>query len=395
MSAANPDIGCAAAAGSAWLPLAGLRVLDFSGLLPGPYATVALADLGANVVKVEPPRGDPARQILKTMFRMANRNKRSIVVDLKNPAARAVVERLVRDADVVVEAFRPGVAGRLGIDHPALAAINPSIVYCSISGYGQTGPDRLRPGHDVTYLARSGALALAGHWNEPPRRSGLPIADIAGGSHAVIAILAALHARHATGAGAYVDLSLAETAMAMAALRHGVDFDGRTQSHVRPTNDLFRTADGQWIAIGIVEQHFWENFVRIVADFAPDLRDERFDSIDKRLRNGGEVSARLHALIGSRAAAYWLPEFERNDVPAELVLPPSVASRTAQVVAREAIAEKGGERHIPFPVHANGRRGARLNSTAPVLGSHTRPILEEAGFASAEIAALIAAGIVA
>ncbi len=129
MSAANPHIAGAAAAGSAWLPLASLRVLDFSGLLPGPYATVALADLGADVVKVEPPGGDPARQILKTMFRMANRNKRSIVVDLKNPAARAVVERLLHDADVVVEAFRPGVARRLGIDYPAVAAINPSIVY--------------------------------------------------------------------------------------------------------------------------------------------------------------------------------------------------------------------------------------------------------------------------
>lgn len=371
-----------------WLPLRGLRVLDFSGLLPGPFATLALADLGADVIKVEPPGGDPARQILKTMYRMANRNKRSMVVDLKHAQARTVVERLARGTDVAIEAFRPGVAKRLGIDYASLVPFNPALVYCSISGYGQTGPDRLRPGHDVNYLARSGALALAGHWNEPPRRSGLPIADVTGGSFAAIAILAALQERQATGRGAYLDLSLAEAAMSLAALRHGLDFDGRAQTHVRPTNDLFQTADGQWIALGVVEQHFWEGFVDAVAEFAPDLRDKRFGSIDSRLQNGNAVSSRLHEVIRMRDAAFWLPLFKQHDVPAELVLAPVAASRTPQIASRDTVREADGERHIPFPVHANGRRGAALRSTAPALGAHTHAILAEFGFDLAEIAQL-------
>ena len=368
-------------------------MLDFSGLLPGPFATLALADLGAQVVKVEAPTGDPARQILKTMYRMANRNKRSIVLDLKQPQARQVIERLILRTDIAVEAFRPGVAKRLGVDHPTLSSLNPALVYCSISGYGQTGPDRLRAGHDVNFLARSGALSLAGHWNEQPRRSGLPIADVVGSCYAVIAMLAALHDRQATGKGAYLDLSLVEAAMSVAALRHGLDFDGRAQPHVRPTNDLFQTADGQWLALGVVEQHFWKNFLDAVGELAPDLRDERFGSIDSRKQHGDAMSLRLHEVIRMCNASFWMPLFEAHDVPAELVLAPAAASRTPQVESRNTVSEADGERHIPFPIHANGRRGAALQSTAPDLGAHTLIVLDELGFSSTEVAILKQAGV--
>lgn len=376
-----------------WRPLAGVRVLDFSLLLPGPFTTVILADLGADVAKIEPPGGDFARQMPVAMFRMANRNKRSAILDLKHPDAAEVVERLARWADVAIEGFRPGVADRLGIGHDALARHNPRIVYCSLSGYGQDGPGCMAPGHDLNYLAAAGALALPGHWAEPPRRSGLPVADLAGGSYAAIAILSALHERSATGKGVYLDLSLAEAALSFTQLRHGLDLDEPTRMHLYPTNDLFETADGQSIALGIVEQHFWEGFVAAASDLAPDLRDTRYADEPKRRSHGDALARRLREVMRQRQAADWLARFEAHDVPAQLALSPAKASRSAQMSAREMVMERNGERHVPFPVRADGRRGAGLHATAPGPGADTDAILAEVGFTQSELARLRAAGV--
>jgi crotonobetainyl-CoA:carnitine CoA-transferase CaiB-like acyl-CoA transferase len=375
-----------------WQPLAGVRVLDFSLLLPGPFATLALADLGADVVKVEPPTGDFARQIPFAMFRMANRNKRSMTLDLKRPEAKCVVARLAAWADVAIEGFRPGVADRLGIGPEALAALNPRLIYCSLSGYGQTGPARDVPGHDLNYLAAAGALVLAGHWTEPPRRSGLPVADLAGGSYAAIAILAALHERQRTGRGVRLDLSLAEAAMSYAAIRHGLDLDRTSRDHLWPTNDLFETADGGWIALGIVEEHFWRNFVAAARDLAPDLDEERYASEPERRRLGDALAARMRETLGQRTTEDWLERFRRHDVPAQRVLTPAEASRSAQATVREMVLERDGERHIPFPVRADGKRGARLRNVAPAAGADTAAVLAELGFAPAERAALARSG---
>ena len=376
-----------------WQPLAGVRVLDFSLLLPGPFATVILADLGADVAKIEPPGGDFARQMPVAMFRMANRNKRSVVLDLKHPDAAVVVERLARWADVAIEGFRPGVADRLGIGHDALARHNRRIVYCSLSGYGQDGPACMVPGHDLNYLAAAGALMLPGHWAEPPRRSGLPVADLAGGSYAVIAILSALHERTVTGKGVYLDLSLAEAALSFTQLRHGLDLDEPTRMHLYPTNDLFETADGQAIALGIVEQHFWEGFVAAASDLAPDLRDARYADEPKRRSHGDALAQRLREVMRQRPAADWLASFEAHDVPAQLALSPAQASRSAQISSREMVMERNGERHLPFPVRADGRRGAVFNATAPELGADTDAVLAEVGFTHSELGRLRASGV--
>ena len=380
--------------GDGWQPLRGVRVLDFTPLLPGPFATLALADLGADVVKVEPPGGDFARHMPSLLFRMANRNKRSLALDLKHPGAEAVVRRLAAWADVAIEAFRPGVADRLGIGAVALRADNPRLVYCSLSGYGQTGPARLWPGHDGNYLAASGALALSGHWGEPPRRSGIPVADLAGGSYAAIAILAALHERDATGVGRTLDLSLAEAAMSFAAIRHGLDLAEPSQEHLWPTNDLFETADGATIALGIVEPRFWDNFVAAASDLAPDLADARYATEPDRRRNGDALAARLRDVMRLRAAAEWMRRFETHDVPAQRVLTPAEASRSAQTEARGMVLARGGERHIPFPVRVDGRRGAALRGLAPALGADTADILREIGFGAEEAAALVRAAAV-
>ncbi|HEV7477957.1 MAG TPA: CoA transferase, partial [Burkholderiales bacterium] len=164
-----------------WLPLAGLRVVDFSMFVPGPFCSALLADLGAEVIKVEQPKGDPGRSYVPVQFNTENRNKRSLAVDLKNRNSAALIERLIKQTDIVLEGFRPGVAKRLGIDFLSLSKFNSSLIYCSISGYGQTGPWRERPGHDVNYVAAAGALCFPGQWLKPPSRSSLAIADMAGG----------------------------------------------------------------------------------------------------------------------------------------------------------------------------------------------------------------------
>ena len=378
-----------------WQPLRGVRVLDFTPLLPGPFATLALADLGADVVKVEPPGGEFARHMPSLLFRMANRNKRSLVLDLKHPGAGAVVQRLAGWADVAIEAFRPGVADRLGIGAAALRGVHPRLIYCSLSGYGQTGPARMAPGHDGNYLAASGALALSGHWGEAPRRSGVPVADLAGGSYAAIAILAALHERQRTGTGRALDLSLAEAAMSFAAIRHGLDLAEPSQDHLWPTNDLFATADGATIALGIVEPRFWDNFVAAAGDLAPDLADPRFATEPARRREGDALARRLREVMRRRDADDWMRRFAAADVPAQRVLTPHEASRSAQVAAREMVQARDGERHIPFPVRVDGRRGAALHRVAPPPGADSADILQEIGFGADEIAALLRAAVVA
>jgi crotonobetainyl-CoA:carnitine CoA-transferase CaiB-like acyl-CoA transferase len=270
-----------------WLPLAGVRVVDFSMFVPGPFASSILADLGAEVIKVEPPRGDPGRSYAPPQFHTENRNKRSIAIDLKHADSRAVVEKLVKQAQVVVEGFRPGVAKRLGIDFDALRKINGQLVYCSLSGYGQTGPWRERPGHDINYVAAAGGLAFPGQWLKAPARASLPIADMAGGAFAAVAILAALR----EGQGAYLDLSLFEAAFFLCAMRHGLDPAADPRAHIWPVNDVFETSDGKRLTLGILEEHFWQNFAKL----APELADDRFSSDKKRRANGDELSRVLEA----------------------------------------------------------------------------------------------------
>lgn len=379
-------------AAPSWLPLSGLRVLDFSLLLPGPYATVTLADLGAEVVKIEPPAGDFARRMAGPMHAMANRNKRTLALDLKNPAARPLVERLARWADVVVEGFRPGVAQRLGIDHAALSALNPRLIYCSISGYGQSGPDRDRPGHDLNYLAASGALMFPGHWQGPPRRSGMPVADLAGASQAVIAILAALHERQHSGNGRYLDLALADAALAYSAARHGVDAEGPSRAHLYPSNDLFETADGQTLALGIIEPHFWAGFVAATADLDPGFGQPAWADEAGRLADGDALHRRITELMRTRPAQEWLRRFARHDVPVQRLLSPAEAGRTPQALARALVQERDGQRHVPFPVWADGRRGAQLARIATAVGADARSTLDALGLSAAEIDALQRAG---
>ena len=352
-------------------------MVDFSMFVPGPFASAILADLGAQVIKVEMPKGDPGRAYVPVQFETENRNKRSLAMDLKQPAARDIVQRLVRSTDVVVEGFRPGVAKRLSIDFESLKKSNSKLVYCSISGYGQTGPWRERPGHDVNYVAAAGALAFPGQWLKAPARSSLPIADMGGGAFAAIAILAALH----EGQGAHLDLSLFETAFFWAAMRHGLDPDADPRAHIFPVNDVFETRDGRRLTLGILEEHFWQNFVQL----APELADERFSTDASRREHGDALSMLLDKIMRERTASDWLRLCEENDVPVDLCVTPAEAARHPHLVERQGL-ERGYAR---FPVWANGRRGGAIGRRTPKLGEHSREILAELGFDDAQIAAYL------
>jgi crotonobetainyl-CoA:carnitine CoA-transferase CaiB-like acyl-CoA transferase len=367
-----------------WLPLRGLRVVDFSMFVPGPFCSAMLADLGAEVIKVEPPKGDPGRSYVPVQFATENRNKRSIAVDLKASASSAVVDKLVSKCDIVLEGFRPGVAKRLGIDFDSLKKINSSLIYCSISGYGQTGPWRERPGHDVNYVAAAGGLAYPGQWLQPPARSSLPVADMAGGSFAAIAVLAALH----EGKGAYLDLSLFESAFFMAAMRHSLDSAVDPKAHIFPVNDIFECKDGKRLTLGILEQHFWDNFCKVVPGFEADA----FSTDAKRRANGDLLSKTLSSKFKEKNSEDWVKLLEANDIPVDVCVTPAEASRTNKQLLERKAASKG---FATFPVFANGRRGGELRSGTPAQGEHSREILVELGFDDAQIADLKRAGAVA
>ena len=363
-------------------PLNGVRVVSVEQFGAAPYGSMFLADLGAEVIKVEPPKGDPGRGYVPVQFETENRNKRGIAIDLKNPSSRTLVEKLIAKTDVVLEGFRPGVARRLGIDFESLRKTKPDLVYCSISGYGQKGPWRERPGHDVNYVAAAGGLAFPGQWLQKPARSSLPIADMGGGTFAVISILAALH----EGKGAYLDISLFESGFFWAAQRHSLDPGVDPRAHIFPVNDVFETADGKRLTLGILEEHFWNNFVAL----APELNDPRFATDASRRQHGDELSGKLKQVLLQRTASDWIRLLEENDVPVDLCVTPGEAAKNPQLVERQAV-ERG---YAKFPVWANGRRGARIRSGVPGAGEHSREILVELGFDDGEVAQMRRSGAV-
>ncbi|HWA39200.1 MAG TPA: CaiB/BaiF CoA-transferase family protein [Burkholderiales bacterium] len=372
-----------------WLPLAGVRVVDFAMFIPGPFCSAIFADLGAEVIKVEAPKGDPGRSYIPPQFRMENRNKRSIAIDLKNKDAAAVTGKLIQHADIVLEGFRPGVAKRLSIDYDTLKKSKPDLIYCSISGYGQTGPWRERPGHDVNYVAAAGGLAFPGQWLQPPTRSSLPIADMAGGSFAAIAVLSALVERQKTGKGAYLDLSLFEAGFFWAAMRHTLDAHADPKAHIFPVNDVFETKDGKRLTLGILEEHFWENFRAVVPGFGFDSED--FSSDSSRRKNGDALSRKLAEAMKTKTAAEWVKLCEEHDIPVDLCVTPAEAA-VSNPQLRERGAAKEGQ--VTFPVFANGRRGGSLRAGVPKLGEHSREILVELGFDDADIAGFVQSGAV-
>ena len=340
-----------------------VRVLDLSIWRPGPYATQLLADLGADVVKLEPPGGDPMR-VFPDLFSTLNANKRSVVLDLHDPNDRAAAYALVAEADALVEGFRPGVAGRLGMGDADVRAINPSIVYCSVSGYGQDGPLAQTPGHDLNYQAYAGMLTANGG---APVESTVPVADLTGGVFAAMATCAALVGRDRTGTGERIDVAMAEVLATWTGPFTGTAVAGSdTPMPKLPSYGSFATADGEWVTLGIIdEQHFWAPLCDALG--LEDLRD--LDMLGRVARHP-EVSARLTAAIAART---------RDDVVALLgdQVPVAPALTRAEMLKHPQFTERGlvgvttgdGTPTMGYPVRLT-RHPARAPGRAPTLGEH-------------------------
>jgi crotonobetainyl-CoA:carnitine CoA-transferase CaiB-like acyl-CoA transferase len=379
-------------------PLRDLRVLDLSRLLPGPFCTLLLSDLGARVDKLEDPgAGDylrvipPSKNGLSGRFIALNRDKRSLCLDLKRPEGRAAFLRLVSRYDVVVESFRPGVMERLGVGYEALAAVNARIVLCSISGYGQTGPYRDRAGHDLNYIALAGVLGLNGS-PERPMVPGVQIADIAGGGlFGALGILAALHEARATGKGSHVDVSMCEGALAFLLTELGnLELTGAPPRRGEELLNggaacygVYRTRDGRYLSVGALEPKFWEAFNRAIGREV-DL-SELVGPADVQAR----VRADVQAILETRTRAEWEAVFAATDACVEPVLAPDEIAAHPQHAARGLFFRAGdfAQVHTPVAVDRNAP-----HAPPPAQGEHTTQVLAEAGFTDEEIAALRASG---
>jgi alpha-methylacyl-CoA racemase len=322
-------------------PLEGCLVLDFSTLLPGPLATLILAEAGAEVVKIERPGGDEMRAweprwgSESVNFALLNRGKKSIVVDLKDARARdEKLEPFIARADVLVEQFRPGVMARLGLDYERISAVNPRLIYCSISGYGQTGPKRDVAGHDVNYIAESGLMSLSMGSPSHPVLPPALIADIAGGSYpAVMNILLALRERDRTGRGRYLDVSMSDNLFTLTywALGRGFatgEWPGNGDDLVTggsPRYQLYPTRDGRVLAVGAIEQRFWDTFCDITG-LEPVFRNDT--------RDPAATIARLRDIISRDSAATWSNRIAASDCCCSVLATLEEASRDAHFVAR-------------------------------------------------------------
>lgn len=310
--------------------LKGLKVLDFSTLLPGPFATLYLADLGAEVIHVESPTRPDLIRLLPpyangqaTAHSYLNRNKQSIALDLKDPQNIASIKQKISEFDIVIEQFRPGVMQRLGLDYQSLAAINPRLIYCSITGYGQTGLYKDKAGHDINYLALSGIAGHSGRQDSGPPPMGIQIADVAGGSlHAVIGILSAVIERQRSGQGQYIDISMTDCVatlnnMAAAASLAGKSNQSAERGHLNGGTfyDYYQTQDGRYLAVGSLEPQFMSGLATILE--LPVLLEKgaSFDELDRKM-----VKQAIQDKIKSKDFAEWQTVFAAQDICVEPVL---------------------------------------------------------------------------
>ncbi len=386
--------------------LDGIKVVDLSRMAPGPFCTMALGDLGADVIRVEEPGGgrmareragdtDEAEVRRRSAFNALNRNKRSIALNLKHPDAQEVLHRLVGDADVFVEGFRPGVVSRLGCDYGALSEINPRLVYCSLSGYGQDGPYSNMVGHDINYISVGGALGVIGTDSGPPVIPYNIIADYAGGGlHAAMAILAALMARQHTGKGQYVDIAMSDGVTYMLASLLSEYFG----SGVVPTRgemglnggapyyNVYRCRDGRYISVGCIEPWFWSTLCRTLG--REDLIEGQFDSD----RSASVKSELASVFAGKDRDEWWELLSAVDNIAVAKVSSLDEVVTDAQNLHRQMVLEAGEMdgvtvRQVGIGPKLSDTPGS-VRSLGSTVGQHTREILGELGYSQEQVAGM-------
>ncbi len=389
------------------LPLEGIRVLDLSARMPGPVCAQMLGDLGAEVIKIESRRApdffrrfEPLVDGTGSLFHVCNRNKKGMTLELSHPRGREVFLRLVRAADVVVEAFRPGTMERLGIGYETLKEENPGLVYCALTAFGQTGPYRLRPAHDLNLLALAGVLDLLGTKDGPPIVPPVQMSGFGGALQAVVGILSALLARQRDGRGHLIDVSLLDGVSAFGCLemsrcmagRH-VPMRGRSEGGGGyACFNVYPAADGRFLSLGCLEPHFWENFCRAVGrealiaeQWAPPKRQE-------------QMIEEVRSILGTRPRDEWLGIFDPEKICVAPVNTFEEALEDTHIRASGTwfTEELSGGSRVPqaaLPMRFDGNRPG-WRTPPPGLGEHTREILGEIGIGDGELRELEAAGII-
>jgi crotonobetainyl-CoA:carnitine CoA-transferase CaiB-like acyl-CoA transferase len=394
-------------------PFAGIRILDFTRVLAGPYGTYQLALMGADVIKVEARAGDDMRygaadktwanRGLSPGFMAVNANKRSITLDLKKPEGIAIVKKLAAKADVVWENFRPGVMDGLGIGYKALSEINPRLIYCAVSGFGQTGPEKNAAAFDGMIQAMSGLMSITGHPETGPTRAGFPACDVTAGATAAFGVATALFQRTHTGKGQLVDVAMLDSMLAfLGVLVAEATVTGQRPPQIgnrsvtrKPTGDMFPTADG-YIVLAVMTDKQFGNLMRAIGR-ADALEDPRFADWDSRIAHAGPLRAIIVEALAKADAKTWAERFKAADAPCgkvyaidEIIQHPQLGSRS--------LLQSVETPHGPITLATSGVKlahgGAELNRPPPDVGQHSDEVLAEAGYSAAEIKRLRAEGVV-
>lgn len=364
-------------------PLTGMRVLELTQVMAGPFCCQVLGDMGADVIKVEPPEtGDQARRSLgPAAFRAVNRNKRSVTLDLKDETHREALHRLVPTADVLVENYRPGVAERLGVDYDTLAEINPRLIYASISGFGQTGPYAMRPGYDLIAQGMAGVMSVTGEPDGEPVKCGIPIGDLSAGLFCAVAILSAHAARERTGRGQRIDTSLFEGALALSIWETAELWS--TGEVPRPHGSAHRltapyqalkTRDGH-ITVGGNNQRLWTRLCEAIGR-SELAEDPRFATNDARMANRPALAAELEQALTANDTAHWVDALLKAGVPAGPIHDYEQVTTDPHTRARDMVVELDGIKMLGIPVKLSDTPG-EIRRPAPELGEHTDEVLGE------------------
>ncbi|NTW86808.1 MAG: CoA transferase [Holophagaceae bacterium] len=394
--------------------LQGIKVLDLTNVLSGPFTTLHLALLGAEVLKVENPKdGDLARklgivpalnkQLMGTSFLAQNCNKQSITLNTKLPEGKELFKRLVKDADIVVENFRPGVMDRLGLGYKVLAELNPRLIYCAISGFGQTGPDALKPAYDQIIQGLSGEMAVNGDERLSPLRTGFPVCDTVGGLNAAFAVMAALFHRERTGQGQCIDVALLDSIMPLMGWVAANLLIGGEQPTLMGNDNFtaapsgtFRTQDGH-INIAANKQEQWEAVCDVLA--VPELKtDPRFQERDTRKQNRRELTPLLEARLAQKTTGFWVRELNAKDVPSGEILGLEAALRQPQaehrqVLQKVAVAGFGDIEVFGLTARFEKTPGA-VETPPPTLGEHNAQVYGALGLSEAEQSDLKSRGVI-
>ncbi|MEM1403246.1 MAG: CoA transferase [Pseudomonadota bacterium] len=377
-------------------PLAGVRILDLTHMLSGPYGAMILADLGAETIKVEPLKGEGTRKLLASdennsldgqgaYFITLNRNKQSVAVDLKSEEGRIVFYDLVRKADIVIENFSAGVAGKLKIDYEHLRAVNPRIITCSISGFGSAGPNYQRPAFDQVVQALGGGMSITGQDATQPTRAGIPIGDLGGGMFGVMGVLAALYERERSGEGQHVDISMLDCQISMLNYMATMYFlSGQVptpigNSHfVHVPYNSYPTADGH-IIIAVIFDGFWDNLLEVIDE--PAFREEKYRTQPARLADKEFIDRRLGEILSAKPSDYWLEQLAAKRIPCARVNRFDEALADEQVLSRNMVVDlhhpNGNSTRGPGNPIKLSRTDEESFSAAPLLGEHTDKVLDE------------------